>query len=106
MQHANWIAQAKQHLQEHQPTLYRTLRERGTLESHLQTAAERTSDEIAGLVAQGFDREQAWEMAREKYLFPPEESGASPSPPKSPAYSTALSVQQMLQDLRMPGEPE
>ena len=106
MQHANWIAQARQHLQEHQPTLYRALRERGTLEAHLQTAVERTSEEIAELVAEGFDREQAWEMTREKYLFPPEESGASLSPSKSPAYSTALSVQQMLQDLRMPGEPE
>ena len=74
MQHANWIAQARQHLQEHQPTLYRALRERGTLEAHLQTAVERTSEEIAELVAEGFDREQAWEMTREKYLLLPPES--------------------------------
>lgn len=77
MQHAGWIAQAREHWREHQPQKYARLKEAGELEEALQEAAELTSEEIQQLVDQGFDRLQAWEMVRENYLFPPEEPGAS-----------------------------
>jgi hypothetical protein len=103
MMHATWIAQARAHWQEHQPTKFKTLRAAGTLDEALVEAAQRTADEIQSLVSQGFNRQEAWEMTREKYLFPPEESDQAEQP-ESPGYQTALEVNQALNSLRMPGE--
>lgn len=39
----------------------------------MQDAADRTYREVTELEDQGFDHQDAWEIVRERYLFPPEE---------------------------------
>ena len=84
--HANWIAQAKEHWEEFQPTRYAELQQEGKLMQALTDAADRTQDEIETLMAQGFSYNEAWEATREQYLFPPEEDGASEEAPDSEGY--------------------
>ncbi|MCP4992504.1 MAG: hypothetical protein GY934_01775 [Gammaproteobacteria bacterium] len=71
----NWINQAKEHWREFQPARYRELHEAGTLDQALTVAAEQTHREMSQLEDQGFQNHEAWEMVRERYLFPPEEPG-------------------------------
>ena len=87
MQHAHWIAQANEHWKEHQPTRYRALEQSGKLAQALKEAAEATSNDLQTLRGQGFDPLAAWEMVRERYLFPAEEPGASPQ--ESPSQGLA-----------------
>ena len=106
MKHAAWIAQARQHWQEHCPKLYASLKEAGTLTQRLTEAAEQTSQDLMNLMGQGFNHQEAWEAVRETHLFLPEEPGASPEAPISEGYATAVAINQGLGSLRMPGERE
>ncbi len=106
LQHANWIAQANEHWKEHRPSLHQSLRRTGTLPKALREAADATARDLETLRSQGFDQSQAWEMVRERYLFPPEEPGASEEAPDSPGYLLAREAMQGLGQIRMPGEPE
>ena len=83
MRHANWIAQAREHWQEHRPQMFKELQQQGLLETRLREAAEATSQAMQELVAQGFAAHEAWEAVREQYLFLSEETGASEEAPVS-----------------------
>ena len=56
----------------------------------LTDAADQTQDELETLMKQGFPYQEAWEMVRELYLFPPEEDGASEEAPDSEGYKLCL----------------
>lgn len=105
-QHANWIAQARAHWKEHQPKRFKALVKAGTLQTALQAAAQDTSREMENLRGQGIPPEAAWEMVRERHLFPPEEPGNSPEAPPSDGYRIAAMANQGLGQIRMPSEPE
>lgn len=106
MQHAHWIAQARAHWKEFQPSRFKSLVEAGTLEQALREAAQSTSDEMALLRQQGATPTEAWEMVRERHLFPPEESESSEPMEPSPGYAAALDASKTLGSLTMPGERE
>jgi hypothetical protein len=78
-----WKSQARRHWKEHLPTLYRQLKASGKLEAALKDAAERTFREMEELEEMGYDRQGAWEIVREQYLFPSEEG-------KTPAHDSPL----------------
>lgn len=73
----NWINQARDHWKEFQPTRFKELQRVGKLEPALKQAAEQTYLELDQLEESGMDPQGAWEMVRERYLFPPEEPGLS-----------------------------
>ena len=78
----NWTSQAKAHWKQHQPEKFRQLADAGMLEAALQHAAEQTLLETSQLEAAGFQPDEAFQMVRENYLFPPETA-----PAKSPSMS-------------------
>ena len=81
----NWVRQAREHWREFQPSRYRALLGLSKLESALQDAAERTFQGMTGFLDQGFNHQEAWEIVRERYLFPPEE-GQKPAHDIDPNY--------------------
>lgn len=68
----NWIRQARAHWKENLPKLYHQLEASGKLEAALKEAAELTYRELVALEEAGYDPQDAWEMVRESYLFPPD----------------------------------
>jgi hypothetical protein len=68
-----WKAQAEAHWKEFQPTRYRRLKESGRLNDELEKAVELTYSETSQLEESGMQPDEAFQMVREKYLFPPEE---------------------------------
>lgn len=100
MQYAHWIHQARQHWREFQPRKFKALKDAGTLDKALEQAAEQTANEIDQLKAQGFAQHEAWEMVREKYLFPPEEKPENEEPTASAdGYRTQQAVNRMRSSL-------
>lgn len=67
-----WIDQARAHWREYQAERFRQLSNAGILESTLQYAAEQTFLEVTQFEAAGFQSNEAFQMVRENYLFPPE----------------------------------
>ena len=98
-----WIAQAREHWEEFQPTRFKELQEDGKLEESLREAAMQTSEEMRTLMDQGAQWHEAWEMVREQHLFPPEEPGASPEERPSEGYLLYRDIQQAL---AMVGQPD
>jgi hypothetical protein len=99
MQHANWIAQARAHWMEHQPTMYNRLRREGKLDKALTEAADETAKEIRTLMLQGATWQEAWEQTRELYLFPPDEPGLEEEPmPLSQGYLAQRELMQAMND--------
>ena len=86
----NWVNQARQHWQEHQPALYAELQKSGKLEATLQQAALQTAREMDDLEQHGMNEQEAWEMTRESYLFPPEEAPQLEEQPQSGAALQAV----------------
>jgi hypothetical protein len=105
MHHANWIAQANEHWKEHQPTRYKRLMQAGELGKALKEAAAQTATEFQALKEQGLDALAAWEMVRERYLFPAEEPGASPAESPSQGYGAMRDLTQTLGSLGMEPDP-
>lgn len=81
----NWVNQARAHWKEFRPRLYRDLKASGKLEAALKEAAERTFAEMGQHRAMGYSEQEAWEIVRENYLFPPEE-GSNPQRRDSPLW--------------------
>jgi hypothetical protein len=106
MQHAAWIAQARAHWKEHRPKAYREMVRKGTLETFLKAAADSTSQEMRDLMSQGFQYHEAWEVVRERHLFPPEESGNSEEAAASEGYKAMRQYYRDLSDLGGPDERE
>lgn len=78
----NWKDQAKAHWKEFQPKRFKALQAAGKLDEALESAANQTYLEVSQLEASGFQPDEAFQMVRESYLFPPEESQ-----PQQPATS-------------------
>lgn len=98
----NWVNQAREHWAEFQPTKFAELKKAGTLENALQDAALRTAEEMNDLEEAGLQEHEAWEMTREKYLFPPEEQSLKDQQDAQPDRSGAA-----LQDvMSMPLDEE
>jgi hypothetical protein len=76
-----WISQAREHWLEHQPSRFKELKKAGRLRQALMEAAERTHQEMSQLEAQGYRNHEAWEIVRERYLFPPQEPGVETDEP-------------------------
>ena len=70
----NWVSQARAHWKEFQPTLFSQLQKSGKLDAALQQAATLTAEEMNQLEQSGMTEHEAWEMTRERYLFPPQEA--------------------------------
>ena len=68
----NWKDQAQAHWKEHQPERYHELEAAGALDSALQYAVDQTYAEVSQLEDSGFQPDEAFQMVRERYLFPPE----------------------------------
>ena len=68
----NWKDQAQAHWKEHQPERCRELKAAGKLDSALQYAVDQTYAEVSQLEDSGFQPDEAFQMVRERYLFPPE----------------------------------
>lgn len=85
----NWKNQARAHWKEFQPTRFKELVKAGKLPEALTEAAERTFQEMGELQQAGFQHHEAWEMVREKYLFPPEEPALKAKHDREPVASEA-----------------
>ena len=83
-----WASQAKNHWREFRPTRYKELKAAGTLDEAVAEAARLTEREMDELTAAGFQEHEAWEMVRERYLFPPEEESLRKKWDKEPAASS------------------
>lgn len=71
----NWVSLGRKSWKEHNPTLFKKLKQAGQLQTALREAAERTYLEVDELENAGFSPQDAWEMTRKKYLLlPPEET--------------------------------
>lgn len=104
MQHAHWIAQAREHWKEHRPKMFKELQQQGLLEQRLREAAEATSQEMQKLMAQGFRHHEAWEATRETFLFLPEEDGNSEQAPASQGYLAMRDFNEGMKYLGMSDE--
>jgi hypothetical protein len=69
----NWIREARDHWRRFQPETFKELLRANKLDWALREAAELTYREMQELEAAGFQHQEAWQMVRERYLFPPEE---------------------------------
>ena len=98
MQHAHWIAQAREHWKEHLPKMYARLEKSGQIEDALTKAAEATAAGIRALTMQGATWQEAWEQTRESYLFLPEEPEQQPKMPRSAGYLAHRDLMQGLSD--------
>lgn len=70
----DWISQARDHWRRFQPIKFKELLAAGKLNMALREAAELTHREMTELENSGFRNHEAWEMVRERYLFPPQET--------------------------------
>ena len=104
-QHASWIAHAGSPWREHQPKRFKALQASGKLEPELRAAADRTASDMEEWTPV-VGRESAWEIVRERHLFPPEEPGNSPEAPASAGYRAMQQANEGWATLRMPGERE
>lgn len=70
MMYANWIRQAEAHWKEFLPAKYKALEKAGELDQELLKAAEATAALMDQWRAQGASETEAWEIARNEFLFP------------------------------------
>lgn len=98
MQHATWIAQAREHWKEHLPKMYARLEKAGTLEHALTQAADATSEAMRVLTGQGATHQEAWEETRETYLFLPEEPEQLPRMKETEGYRAHRDLMRGLSD--------
>jgi hypothetical protein len=98
MQHQGWVHQARAHLQEFQPKRFKELHESGQLENALTLAAESTSEAMSTLIGQGVPAGEAFEQAREAYLFPSPEKGAVDEQEPTDGYMAALQYQRAMKE--------
>lgn len=96
----SWMSQARQHWQEFQPTRFQELKQSGRLGQALQDAAERTYQEMNALTEAGMTEQEAWEMVREQYLFPPEEEALKAKADRKPVASEAARLFNEIADLK------
>jgi hypothetical protein len=69
----NWLTAARAHWKEFQPKRYASLQEAGMLDQALQYAVDQTHLEVSQLERGGLSPDEAFQMVREEYLFPPAE---------------------------------
>lgn len=91
----NWVDEAREHWAEFQPTKFAEMKKAGTLEDALQDAAMRTAEEMGDLEDSGYQEHEAWEMTREKYLFPPEEQSLKDQQDAEP-YSSGAALNEVM----------
>lgn len=75
----NWVRLGREHWKEFQPTMYKRLLAKGTLDEKLQEAANKTFEDVMDLEHKGYQPDEAWQMVRERYLLLPEEKGIDTS---------------------------
>lgn len=68
-----WAERAKAHWKEYRPKMYAELEKAGTLDEEAQKASDQTEEEYCQAIEDGMSPDGAWEMLRERYLFPPSE---------------------------------
>lgn len=107
MQLDHWIGLAHNHWQEYLPERYRSLKKAGMLSQSLRAAAEQTLRDLEELKGQGFDHEQAWEMARNLYLFPQGEPDPDLKKPTASAslYREKVAINRILKNHYAGEEP-
>lgn len=86
--------QAISHWREFNPNKYAALKAANQLETAAMEAAQKTLDDQADLVSQGFPVENAWEAVRETYLFLPQETPDKME--KTPEFRQAQASQRMI----------
>lgn len=69
MMYANWIRRAKAHWKEFLPAKHKALEKAGELDQELLKAAEATAKLMDQWRAQGATETEAWEIARNEFLF-------------------------------------
>lgn len=93
-----WASLAKAHWKEHQPRRYRRLVKAGTLDEEARAAARMTATAMQEWLDLGASRDEAFQAVRERYLFPPEEPGASEEPTTSLLHETMTEFIRTLQE--------
>jgi hypothetical protein len=88
----NWKDQAKAHWKEFQPTRFQQLQAAGKLDEALTQAAEQTYRETSELENSGFQPDEAFQMVRERYLFPREEGTTPASETGNPTTAEMLAA--------------
>ena len=102
----NWINQARSHWKENRPKLYQSLKTQGTLEPMLKQAAEQTYQQVSELEQAGYQPDEAFQMARETYLFPPGEPESSQPESSGPGIlNSALQTMSRTLEMESP-QPE
>jgi hypothetical protein len=96
----NWINKARIHWQENRPKLYQSLKKQGTLEPMLKQAAEQTYLEVSQLEDAGHQPDEAFQMVREEYLFPPgEPENEQPAGTGPGLLNEAMALQQRVMEI-------
>ena len=73
-----WRTMAREHLEEHLPTLHRELKDSGKLAMWLDRRVNETHQQMETLRSQGMTEAEAWEMARETLMPTPEPEADEP----------------------------
>lgn len=71
----DYAATALRHWKRWRPRMVRDMRREGTLDRHVQDAARRAADQVASLMAKGFQRFEAEEMVLPDLIIVTPESG-------------------------------
>lgn len=71
------------HWQEFRPKMCKELEAQGKLREMVFYAQEKTAEEMEALWKQGLPHDRAWELARQKWAFLPDEED-EPNPPNNP----------------------
>jgi hypothetical protein len=94
------IEVGRRHWREYLPKKYKSLKESGTLEMALATAADLTIKEMDSLKSgYAMNQYEAWEAAREHYLILREERNPNPEPtPPNPAFEAIAEMNKILKE--------
>ena len=101
-----WIDQARKHWQDNLPTLYRDLKQAGTLDKTLRAAAEATYRETSQFEASGYRPDEAFQMVRANHLFPPAERKAEKPTSEEQSQSERLNLLRQAMSDRPADEPD
>lgn len=66
-----WYFQAKEHWRKYRPKMYRELQRQGKLDEFLRKAVEATLNDMGWMLDHGSTWLEAWDVVRQRYLFPP-----------------------------------
>ena len=67
--HDHWVVMADDHWREYLPTMYKEMQAEKSLVKYLHQAAKSTARDMDAMIDAGQTYDQAWEIARSRYLL-------------------------------------